>query len=159
LRTNQRSKYFKYHHTNPVRWYDTTGGVLAMETLISATPLATYLPTLNHRMRDVTPANRVFLTQHMLMRILRQRARSLPLITFKYNCAIVEVTQDDNQVIAKTNSGVISAKYCVGCDGAAGITRRIVTGNEDSSHRLITTSRTIVFRVIFFLIYTYFRRT
>jgi 2-polyprenyl-6-methoxyphenol hydroxylase-like FAD-dependent oxidoreductase len=122
-----------------------------METLISATPLATYLPTLNHRMRDVSPANRVFLTQHMLMRILRQRAKSLPLITFQYNCAIVELTQDENQVIANTNSGAISAKYCAGCDGAAGITRRIVTGDEVSSHRLVNTSRTIVFRVIFLL--------
>jgi 2-polyprenyl-6-methoxyphenol hydroxylase-like FAD-dependent oxidoreductase len=146
---NQKSKHFSFDQANPVRWYDTTGGILAMETLIAATPLATYLPTLNHRMKDVSPAKRVFLTQHMLMRILRQRAKSLPLITFQYNCAIVELTQDDNQVIAKTNSGMVSAKYCVGCDGAAGITRGIVTGNKVSGHGLVNTSRTIVFRVIF----------
>lgn len=122
-----------------------------METLISATPLATYLPTLNHRMRDVSPAKRVFLTQHMLMRILRQRARSLPSITIQYDCAIVELKQDDDRVIAKTNSGVISAKYCVGCDGATGVTRKIVTGSKVSGHGLVNSSRTIVFRVIFLL--------
>jgi 2-polyprenyl-6-methoxyphenol hydroxylase-like FAD-dependent oxidoreductase len=118
-----------------------------METLTSANPLATYLPTLNHRMREISSSKRVFLTQHMLMRILRVRAKSMPLITIRYNCGVVELTQDDSQVLAKTTTGVITAKYCVGCDGAAGITRRTVTGNEVSGHGLVGNSRTIVFRV------------
>jgi 2-polyprenyl-6-methoxyphenol hydroxylase-like FAD-dependent oxidoreductase len=118
-----------------------------METLTSANPLAAYLPTLNHRMREVSSAKRVFLTQHMLMRILRVRAKSMPLITFQYNCGVIELTQNDSQVFAKTSTGAVTAKYCVGCDGASGITRKTVTGNEVSGHGPVGNSRTIVFRV------------
>ena len=128
------------------RCYGFSGGVLAMEYLTSESPIATYLPSLNHRMKEVSPSRRVILPQHLLIRILRQRAKSMALITLRYNCNIEHLMQNVNRVLAKTSIGRITAKYCVGCDGAGGKTRKYVTGNGISG-REVTKSLTIVFRV------------
>jgi 2-polyprenyl-6-methoxyphenol hydroxylase-like FAD-dependent oxidoreductase len=81
------------------------------------------------------------------MRILRQRARSMPLITFRYNCPVISLGQHERKVIAQTTFGKIIAHYCVGCDGPKGITRRTVTGNSISGGGILVKSRTIAFRV------------
>ena len=129
------------------RYYDEASGILAMETLTSTSPTATYLPTLDHRANELSPAPRAFLTQHILLRILRRRAKSLPLIILRYNCRVVTLAQHERKVIAQTTYGKIVAHYCVGCDGSGGITRKLVTGNNMSGRGLITKSLTIVFRV------------
>ena len=129
------------------RCYDETSGVLAMETLTSKSPTATYLPTLDHRANELSPAPRAFLTQHILLRILRRRANSLPLITLRYNCRVLSLAQHQRKVIAQTTYGKIIAHYCVGCDGSGGITRKLVTGDKMLGRGLLTKSLTIVFRV------------
>jgi 2-polyprenyl-6-methoxyphenol hydroxylase-like FAD-dependent oxidoreductase len=129
------------------RCYDETAAVLAMETLTSPSPTATYLPTLDHRANELSPAPRAFLTQHILLRILRRRANSLPLITLRYNCPVVSLAQHERRVIAQTSYGKIVAHYCVGCDGSSGTTRKLVTGEKRSGRGLLTKSMTIVFRV------------
>jgi 2-polyprenyl-6-methoxyphenol hydroxylase-like FAD-dependent oxidoreductase len=119
-----------------------------METLTSHQPIATYSPTLNHRINEISPAKRVFLTQHLLMRILRRRARSEPLITMRYNCGVVELTQSETGVYAKTADGEISAQYCVRCDGTSSTLRQAPSGDEDPNIRTqLNKSLTIVFRV------------
>lgn len=132
---------------NVGRCYDESAGVLAMETLTSPDPTVTYLPTLDHRANELSPAPRAFLTQHILLRILRRRADSMSLITLRYNCRVVSLVQHERKVIAQTTYGKIVAHYCVGCDGAGGITRKLVTGNKMLGRGLLTKSLTIVFQV------------
>lgn len=118
-----------------------------METLTSTNPIATYSPTFNHRITEISPASRVFLTQHLLMRILRARAKSMPLINLRYECGVVDLQQTQNQVIARTTSGQIRAKYCVSCDGTSSTLRKRESSEEASQRRQLAKSLTIVFRV------------
>jgi 2-polyprenyl-6-methoxyphenol hydroxylase-like FAD-dependent oxidoreductase len=129
-------------------WYSENGGIIVMETLTSSSPMATYSPTLNSRITEISPAKRVFVTHHMLLRILRRRVKNLALIRVKYECTILEVIQDKAKVIAKFKDGQITAKYCIGCDGFSGVTRKIVTKDNVTGHGILTNSLTIVFRVI-----------
>lgn len=129
------------------RWYSENGGIIVMETLTSSSPMATYSPTLNSRISEISPAKRVFVTHHMLLRILRRRVKNLPLIKVRYECPILEVIQDKAKVTAKFKDGQITAKYCIGCDGSSGVTRKIVTKDNVTGHGLLTNSLTIVFRV------------
>lgn len=118
-----------------------------METLTSPSPTTTYLPELDHRANELSPAPRAFLTHHLLMRILRQRAKTMPLITLRYNCHVVGLVQHERKVVAQTTYGRIIAHYCVGCDGATGITRKLVTGDKISGRGMLAKSRTFAFRV------------
>ena len=129
------------------RCYDSAGGVLAMEYLSAEAAIDTYLPTLNHRVHELSPAHRVFLTHHMLIRILQRRAKSMPLITLRYNCSVLSITQFAKKVTAQTSFGSIIARYCVGCDGSHGITRKSVNGDNMTGIGLLTKSLTIAFRV------------
>ena len=129
------------------RCYDSTGGVVSMEYLTAEAALDTFLPTLNHRVHELSPARRVFLTHHMLIHILHRRAKSMPLITLRYNCSVLSVTQFAKKVTAKTSFGSIIARYCIGCDGSHGITRKLVNGGNMTGIGLLAKSLTIVFRV------------
>ena len=93
-----------------------------METLASSSPTSTYLPTLDHRANELSPSPRAFLTQHILLRILRRRASNMSLVTLRYNCRVVSLAQHERKVVAQTTYGRIVAHYCVGCDGSNGIT-------------------------------------
>jgi 2-polyprenyl-6-methoxyphenol hydroxylase-like FAD-dependent oxidoreductase len=141
----------RYFYIRPLtyncRCYDSAGGVLAMECLAAETAIDTYLPTLNHRVHELSPARRVFLTHHMLIRILQRRAKSMPLITLRYNCSVLSITQFAKKVTAQTSFGSIIARYCVGCDGSHGITRKLVNGGNMAGIGLLTKSLTIAFRV------------
>src|SRR5271167_4994202 len=129
------------------RCYDSAGGVLAMEYLAAEAAIDMYLPTLNHRVHELSPSRRVFLTHHMLIRILQRRAKSMPLITLRYNCSVLSITQFAKKVTAQTSFGSIIARYCVGCDGSHGITRKLVNGGNMTGIGLLTKSLTIAFRV------------
>jgi len=119
-----------------------------METLTSGAPSAIYIPSLNLNMDQISPQRRVFLTQHMLMRILRAHAKSLPLLTLRYNCGVVDLTQDETRVIATTTLGKLQAKYCISTDGDDKVTREFVTGNRVTGRGVLANSLTIVFRVL-----------
>lgn len=129
------------------RCYDSTGGVIGMEYLAADTTIGEYLPTLNHRVHELSPARRVFLTHYMLIRILQCRAKSMPLITLRYNCSVLNIVQFAKKVTAQTSFGSIIACYCVGCDGSHGITRKLVNGGNMVGIGLLTRSLTIAFRV------------
>jgi 2-polyprenyl-6-methoxyphenol hydroxylase-like FAD-dependent oxidoreductase len=118
-----------------------------METLTAGSLVATHLETINDRIDEISPERRVFITHHMLLRILRRRARSDPLITLRYNCGVVDLRQHERKVIVQTMFGRVIADYCVGCDGGGGVTRKFVTGSKVSGPGVIGQSLTIVFRV------------
>lgn len=117
-----------------------------METLTSTSPQGVLLPALDDE-TAVTPAPRVFLTQHMLLRVLQHKARSMREITLRYNCGIISLAQHERKVIAQTIFGKIVADYCVGCDGASGPTQKYVTGGKKSGYGVLTKSMTIAFQV------------
>lgn len=119
-----------------------------MESLTSSSPMATYSPTLNSGIHEVSPAKRVFVTHHMLLRILRRRVKSLALIKVRYECPVSDIFQNSDKVTAKLkNGGEITAKYCIGCDGADGLAKTIVSKDNVTGHGLLSNSLTIVFRV------------
>jgi len=130
------------------RWYSENGGILVMESLTSSSPMATYSPTLNSGIHEISPAKRVFVTHHMLLRILRRRVKSLQLIKVRYECSVSDIFQNTEKVTAKLkNGGEITAKYCIGCDGADGLAKKIVSKDNVTGHGLLSNSLTIVFRV------------
>ena len=118
-----------------------------MEYLTSESPLAIFLPSLNDRVKDVSPSRPVFITQNQLIRILRHHAKSMAYVTLRYNCNVDSMVQNAKRVVAKTSIGRIIAKYCVGCDGAGGITKKYVTADKISGQGILTKSLTVVFRV------------
>jgi len=146
-RSRNSTSSLNHNPYRPNRCYDSTGGVIGMEYLAAETAIDQYLPTLNHRVHELSPARRVFLTHHMLLRILQRRAKSMPLITLRYNCRVLNIVQFAKKVTAQTSFGSIIAQYCIGCDGSHGITRKSVNGGNMVGIGLLTRSLTIAFRV------------
>jgi 2-polyprenyl-6-methoxyphenol hydroxylase-like FAD-dependent oxidoreductase len=127
--------------------YDPNGKMIAMETLTSIAPQGEILPAFDDETAELTPAPRVFLTQHMLLRALQRKAKSMGQITLRYNCGVISLSQHERKVIAQTTFGKIVADYCVGCDGPSGPTQKYVTGGKKSGPGLLTKSMTIAFQV------------
>ena len=127
--------------------YDPNAKMLAMETLASIAPQGVILPALDNETAELTPAPRVFLTQHMLLRSLQRKAKSMGQISLRYNCGIISLAQHERKVIAQTTFGKIVADYCVGCDGPSGPSQKYVTGGKKSGPGLLTKSMTIAFQV------------
>jgi 2-polyprenyl-6-methoxyphenol hydroxylase-like FAD-dependent oxidoreductase len=121
--------------------------MLSLETLSSEVPIAVHIPTLNHEVEEVSPARRSFLTQRVLIRILRQKAKSMPLVSLRYNCGVISLAHHAKKITARTNFGKVIATYCVGCDGSNGVTRKYVSGNHVSGRGLLSKSMTVVFQV------------
>ena len=116
---------------------------------MAESPIATHLETINDNVDEISPERRVFITHHMLLRILRRRAKSEPLITLRYNCGLVDLRQHEKKVIVQTTFGRVITDFCVGCDGGGGVTRKFVTGTNVSGPGVIGQSLTIVFRVTY----------
>jgi 2-polyprenyl-6-methoxyphenol hydroxylase-like FAD-dependent oxidoreductase len=128
--------------------YDSNGKLLAMETLTSTTTQGVLLPAFDSETAELTPAPRVFLTQHMLLRVLQRKAKSMRQIMLRYNCGVISLSQHERKVIAQTTFGKIVADYCVGCDGLSGTTHKYVTGGKKTGPGLLTKSMTIAFQVL-----------
>ncbi|TPW01215.1 MAG: monooxygenase FAD-binding, partial [Alphaproteobacteria bacterium] len=72
------------------------GAIVAVETL-AGRELASFLPTLNHGVLDVSPCRRVYCTQNVLEPILRRRAEALGART-RFNVEVSTFETDDDGV-------------------------------------------------------------
>jgi 2-polyprenyl-6-methoxyphenol hydroxylase-like FAD-dependent oxidoreductase len=64
------------------------------------------------------------ISQYTLEPLLKSVAETLPSVTIRYGCAFESLQQDAAGVTAHTSTGVINAKYLVGCDGGGSMVRR-----------------------------------
>jgi len=63
----------------------------------------------------------------------------------------VDLKQTADEVIAKTTSGEIRAKYCVSCDGTSSTLRKGDQEEEAKRSPYLAKSLTIVFRVTIYI--------
>jgi len=98
------------------------GGVVAVETLAGGLTTE-FIADLNHGIRDVSPCERVFLSQNALEPLLKQRAVELG-AEFRFCTEVVAVKPDADGVTAQLrhrDSGEVTtvrAQYVIAADGA-----------------------------------------
>ncbi len=125
------------------------GGIVAVETLRGGTT-AEFIADLNEGVRDVSPCERVFLSQNALEPLLKERATELG-AEFRFATEVVSVEQDSTGVTAQLrdrDSGEMSlvrAKYAIAADGAHSRIRQHL-GLKLVGHSTFSHSVTIYFR-------------
>ncbi len=98
------------------------GGVVAVETLAGGLTTE-FIADLNHGIRDVSPCERVFLSQNALEPLLKQRALELG-AEFRFATEVISVQQDADGVTAQLrhrDSGEVTtvrSQYVIAADGA-----------------------------------------
>ena len=97
------------------------GAIVAVETL-AGRELASFLPTLNHGVLDVSPCRRVYCTQNVLEPILRRRAEALGARTrFNVEVSTFETDDDGVRAIVRDRADgselLVRARYLIGADG------------------------------------------
>ena len=125
------------------------GAIMAVDTL-AGREIAHFIANLNEGIRDVSPTERVFISQSLLEPLLRTRAEELG-ADLRFGTDMVGFEQDDTGVTATLqhrDSGAmetVRAKYMVGADGAdSGIRQRFGIGTR--GHGVFSHSVTIYFR-------------
>jgi 2-polyprenyl-6-methoxyphenol hydroxylase-like FAD-dependent oxidoreductase len=125
------------------------GGIVAVETLQGGTT-AEFIADLNEGVRDVSPCERVFLSQNALEPLLKERAVALG-AEFRFATEVVSIEQDSNGVTAQLrdrDSGemtLVRAKYAIAADGAHSRIRQQL-GMKMLGHSTFSHSVTIYFR-------------
>jgi 2-polyprenyl-6-methoxyphenol hydroxylase-like FAD-dependent oxidoreductase len=125
------------------------GGIVAVETLRGGTT-EEFIADLNEGVRDVSPCERVFLSQNALEPLLKQRALDLG-AEFRFATEVLSVEQDSSGVTARLrdrDSGEESlahAKYAIAADGAHSRIRQQL-GMKMQGHQTFSRSVTIYFR-------------
>src|SRR5687768_11547825 len=103
------------------------GAIMAVETL-AGRELGYFIANLNEGVRDVSPTERVFISQSLLEPLLKARAEELG-ADLRFGTDVVTLNQDDrgvNAVIRHRDSGAtehVRASYVVAADGAHSRTR------------------------------------
>src|SRR5215212_9204488 len=98
------------------------GAIMAVDTL-NGRELAHFVANLNEGIRDVSPTERVFISQSLLEPLLRTRAEELG-AALRFGTDVVSVAPDADGVTAKItdrDSGrtdTVRAQYMVAADGA-----------------------------------------
>jgi 2-polyprenyl-6-methoxyphenol hydroxylase-like FAD-dependent oxidoreductase len=98
------------------------GAIMAVETL-AGKEIAHYIANLNEGVRDVSPVERVFISQSMLEPLLKSRAEELG-ADLRFGADIISVRQDADGVIAsvrRRDNGqeyTVRAQYMIAADGA-----------------------------------------
>ena len=98
------------------------GAIMAVETL-AGREIAYYIANLNEGVRDVSPCERVFISQSLLEPLLKRRAEELG-AELRFGTELVSFEQDSSGVTATIqprdggNPLRVRAKYLVACDGA-----------------------------------------
>lgn len=125
------------------------GAIMAVDTL-NGRELAHFVANLNEGIRDVSPTERVFISQSLLEPLLRTQAEQLG-ADLRFATEMVSFEQDDAGVTARLrhrDSGAedeIRAKYMVAADGAhSRIRDRLGIGVR--GHGVFSRSVTIYFR-------------
>jgi 2-polyprenyl-6-methoxyphenol hydroxylase-like FAD-dependent oxidoreductase len=125
------------------------GGINAVETLAGG-EIASYIPDLNDGVAEFSPSRRLFVAQHALEPLLRQRAEEMG-ATLRYATEAVSVEQDGDGVAAvirdrSTGSQrTVRASYLVAADGnRSAIRARLGIGMR--GYGVLSNSATIYFR-------------
>jgi 2-polyprenyl-6-methoxyphenol hydroxylase-like FAD-dependent oxidoreductase len=98
------------------------GAIMAVETL-AGKELAYFIANLNEGIRDVSPTERVFISQSLLEPLLKSRAEELG-AALRFGTDIVSFEQDADGVTAiirdrdSGNTQTVRAPYMVAADGA-----------------------------------------
>jgi 2-polyprenyl-6-methoxyphenol hydroxylase-like FAD-dependent oxidoreductase len=129
--------------------FEPDGALMAVETL-AGKEIAYYIPKLNEGVRDVSPSERMFITQILLEPLMKARAEELgarPL----FSTELVEFTEDPDGVTAlirDRESGEttnVRAQYLVAADGPrSGVREQLGIGMR--GHGVLSNSITIYFR-------------
>jgi 2-polyprenyl-6-methoxyphenol hydroxylase-like FAD-dependent oxidoreductase len=125
------------------------GAIMAVDTL-DGRELAHFIANLNEGIRDVSPCERVFISQSLLEPLLRRRADELG-ADLRYGTDVVSFEQDESGATATLrhrDSGqeeVVRAPWMVAADGAHSRTRDQL-GISMHGHGTFSRSVTIYFR-------------
>jgi 2-polyprenyl-6-methoxyphenol hydroxylase-like FAD-dependent oxidoreductase len=125
------------------------GAIMAVETL-AGKEVAYYIANLNEGIRDVSPCERVFISQSLLEPLLKQRAEELG-AELRFATEMVSFEQDDAGVTAQIrhrDSGettTVHANYMIAADGAHSRVRERL-GIRMLGHGVFSNSITIYFR-------------
>jgi 2-polyprenyl-6-methoxyphenol hydroxylase-like FAD-dependent oxidoreductase len=125
------------------------GAIMAVETL-AGKELAWFIANLNEGIRDVSPTERVFISQSLLEPLLKSRAEELG-SELRFGTEVVAFEQDSGGVTAQLRhrdtgeSETVRCKYMVAADGARGRLREQL-GIGAAGRGAFSKSVTIYFR-------------
>jgi 2-polyprenyl-6-methoxyphenol hydroxylase-like FAD-dependent oxidoreductase len=125
------------------------GAIMAVETL-AGREIGYFIANLNEDIRDVSPTERVFISQSLLEPLLKQRAEELG-ATLRFGTDMISFDQDDagvTAVIRDRDTGQtdhVRASYMVAADGAHSRVRETL-GIAMHGHGVFSRSVTIYFR-------------
>jgi 2-polyprenyl-6-methoxyphenol hydroxylase-like FAD-dependent oxidoreductase len=125
------------------------GAVMAVETL-AGKELAYFIANLNEGIRDVSPTERVFISQTLLEPLLKTRAEELG-ATLRFATEMTSFSQDAGGVTATLThrdtgaADTVRARYMVACDGAHSRVRNAL-GIPMEGRGTFARSATIYFR-------------
>jgi 2-polyprenyl-6-methoxyphenol hydroxylase-like FAD-dependent oxidoreductase len=125
------------------------GAIMAVDTL-AGRELAHFIANLNEGVRDVSPTERVFISQSLLEPLLRSRAEELG-ADLRFATDVVSFEQDEDGVTATLRNRdtdveeTVRARYLVAADGARSRTRDRL-GIAMRGHGTFSRSVTIYFR-------------
>ena len=125
------------------------GGVVAVETLVGGAKRE-FIADLNSGIRDVSPCERIFLSQDALEPLLSQRALELG-ANLRFATEVISAVEDADGVTARLRSRdsgdicTVRAKYLIAADGARSQIRRRL-GIAMQGHATFSKSITIYFR-------------
>ena len=125
------------------------GGVVAVETLVGGAKRE-FIADLNSGIRDVSPCERIFLSQDALEPLLRQRALELG-ANLRFATEVISAVEDADGVTARLRSrdsgdiSTVRAKYLIAADGARSQIRQRL-GIAMQGHATFSKSITIYFR-------------
>jgi 2-polyprenyl-6-methoxyphenol hydroxylase-like FAD-dependent oxidoreductase len=125
------------------------GAIMAVETL-AGREVATYISNLNEGVRDVSPCERVFISQSLLEPLLKSRAEELG-AELRFATDLISFQQEASGVTAEVrhrDTGEVSrihAEYMIAADGAHSRVRDQL-GIGLSGHGSFSNSITIYFR-------------
>jgi len=125
------------------------GAIMAVETL-AGKEIAHYIANLNEGVRDVSPVERVFISQSLLEPLLKSRAEDLG-ADLRFGADVISFEQDADGVTASVRereSGkeyTVRARYMIAADGAHSAIREHL-GIRMRGHGTFSNSITIYFR-------------
>jgi 2-polyprenyl-6-methoxyphenol hydroxylase-like FAD-dependent oxidoreductase len=125
------------------------GAIMAVETL-AGKEIAHYIANLNEGIRDVSPVERVFISQSLLEPLLKSRAEELG-ADLRFATDMVSFEQDSDGVTARARERdtdkeyTVRAKYMIAADGAHSRIRQKL-GIRMLGHGAFSNSITIYFR-------------
>jgi 2-polyprenyl-6-methoxyphenol hydroxylase-like FAD-dependent oxidoreductase len=129
--------------------FDPDGAIMAVET-VAGKDLAWYMTRVNDGVRDLSPSERIFVTQVAVEPVLRARTEELGSEVL-FGTEMVEFHQDADGVTAKIrdrdtgDEATVHAKYMIAAEGPHSKTREAL-GITRSGHGSLSKSITIYFR-------------